>query len=550
MTSKLQIRAKILELIEKLDMNSLTQSEQEKIFLELKNFEDKEFLQQILLKELNSDDDDKIEKVAYIITEIADKASIQEPLWDYIKDKNISDKVKEIACTLLRIFGEKIHPEDLVNYLDNPLDLIDAETQKLLDVAMTNPEIQIDFLDFLFALPVSERLNLLRSLEADYQGERLVNIVSPILDASEDPEIREFIAKTLGNSKVQSAITPLKNIINYSNNNNLKKLAEIGLKKLRLSGVSFPENEEEGNIIDALACESSVPYKSYISMADGMGNQGVIISRFSDDESVQMFSVVTNDTEGIVDCFGFYALSKNEFERIVDSYDKDSINVQVPASFAKDCILRAEELSRKNQSTLSYEYLAWKSLLYDIDNFHYDFEQKAESFATSIKSINYPLLLDSEIFGTWFFDNNDNPRVDKFFNEILVDNFSVNQELDEKVAEVIQDVFDENTMKIYRNRLLNTMYLLDLQEEVVLRDNIAAIALQLKTLSNPLECELFTWIIRKSIYELFLRERASYDDALTVESNIFAQSVEKYQSTLSKEQISSIIDNLRLCWAG
>lgn len=548
MTSKLQIRAKILELLEKLDINSLNQSEQENIISELKNFENKELLQQILLKELNSDDEDKIEKIAYLLTETADKDFIQEPLWDYIKDKNINDKVKEIACTLLRIFGEKIRPEDLVNYLENPLELVDTETKKLLDVAIVNPEVQIDFLDFLFALPISERLNLLKSLEADYQGDRLVNILSPILDASEEIEIKEFITRALGNSKTQSAITPLKNIIEYTDNNNLKKLAEIGLKKLRLSGIYFSDTED--NIIDAIACESSTPYKSYISLMDGMGNQGVIISRFSDDESVQMFSVVINDTEGIVDCFGFYSLSKTEFERIVDSYDKDAISAQVSASFAKDCILRAEAISRKNQSTLSYEYLAWKSLLYDIDNFRYDFEKAAENFATSLKSINYQLLLDSETFNTWFFDSNDNSKVDEFFNEILVENFSVDEELEEKIAVVVKNVFDEKMMEIYRGRLLNTMYLLDSQEEVVLRDNVAAIALQLKHLKNPLECELFTWIIRKSVYELFLRERASYDDNLTIESNIFAKSVERYQSVLPKEKINSIIDNLRLCWAG
>ena len=50
MSSKLQIRAKILELIENLDLNKLNKKEHEASFLELKNFEDKEFLQQILLR--------------------------------------------------------------------------------------------------------------------------------------------------------------------------------------------------------------------------------------------------------------------------------------------------------------------------------------------------------------------------------------------------------------------------------------------------------------------------------------------------------------------
>jgi len=545
MSSKLQIRAKIIDLISKLDINALNKKEQECFFVELKNFEDKDFLRQILLKELNSDEEEKIEKIAYLITEFVDADAVKEPLWDYIKDKNTDDKVKEMACTLLRIFGEKIRPEELVNYLENPMELIDAETKKLLDVALINPEVQIDFLDFLFALPKGERLNLVRSLESDYQGDRLVNILAPILDSSDDFEIKEFIIKILGNTKAQSSIVPLQNVVEFSKDASLVKLADVGLKKLRLAGIV---SADSSNIIDALACENSVPYESYISPVDGMGNQGIILSRFSVDENVQMFSVVTNDVDGIVDCFGFYLLSKGEFSRIVSSYDKDSISIKVPPSFVKECLLEAERISRENQKTLPYEYLAWKSLFYDIKDFSYDFEQKATEFSIGLKAVNYPLLVDSDVFAQWFFDSDDNERVDAFFAELLVDDFIVNKDLDVKIAGVVADIFDANTQELYRQRLLNTMYLLDFQEEVVLRDNIALLALQLKENKNPLECELFTWILRKSVYELFLREQASFDINLAIEANVFAKPIQKYESVFSQDQLGTIISDLKVSW--
>ena len=545
MSSKLQIRAKIIELINKLDINALNKEEQESLFDELKNFNDKDFLQQILLKELNSNDDEKIEKIAYLITEFAFSENIKEPLWGYIKDKNINDKVKEMSCTLLRIFGEKICSEDLIDYLENPMEVIDAETKKLLDVALVNPEVQIDFLDFLFALPKEERINLVKSLEKDYQGDRLVNVLAPILDSSDDFDIKEFIIKALGNSKTQSAVSSLKNVIEFCTDSNLVKLADIGLKKLRLAGVLAV-----GSKTNSAVCESSSPYESYISPVDGMGNQGIIFSRFSTDENVQMFSAVINDEEGILDCFGFYYLSRKEFSRIVESYGRDSVNVKAPPSFVKKCLLDAEYLSRTKQKSLPYEYLAWKSLFFDIENFSYDFEQKATEFSEGLKTINYSLLVDSDVFEHWFFDSGDDETVDKFFDELLVEDFIVDGGLDEKISKIVEAVFDKNRQKIYYQRLLNTMYLLDLREEVALRDNIAVLALQLKDIQNPLECELFTWIIRKSVYELFLREQASFDINTAIEANIFSQPVQKYESVFSPEKLDIIISNLKLSWVG
>ena len=546
MSLKLQIRAKILALIENLDINKLNKKDQEDVFLELKNFEDKEFLQQIFLKELNCDDEDKREKLAYLITETANSETVKEPLWNYIKDKNVSDKVKEISCNLLRIFGEKVRSEEFMNYLSNPMDLIDSETEKLLDVALINPEVQIDFLDFLFALPDSERLNLVKSLEEDYQGDRLVNILVPILDSSSDYEIKEFVIKSLGNAKTHSAFESLKNVVEYSLDADLKKLAEIGLKKLRLSGIQY--SDDKAKIVDELTCEDSVPYKSYISLVDGMGNQGIIVSRVSEDENVQMFSVVINDKDGIVDCFGFYLLSKDEFERILESYGKDSLNVKTPPSYAKYCLLEAEKKNRQKQDPLSYEYLAWKSLFCDIDEFNQDLETKAIECIISLKAPNYSLLLDSDIFSQWFFDSKDNEHVDEFFKELLIDDFIVDEVLDHKIAEVVFKVFDKNRIELYRQRLLNMVYLLDLQGEIVLRDNIAFLAVQLKELSSPSDFELFTWIIRKSAYELFLRERASFEENLIIETNVFAKASQKYESVFSKEKIATIIDELRACW--
>ena len=92
------------------------------------------------------------------------------------------------------------------------------------------------------------------------------------------------------------------------------------------------------------------------------------------------------------------------------------------------------------------------------------------------------------------------------------------------------------------------MFLQNTIKEIAIRDNVAFIALQLEILENPLECELFRWIIKKSIYELFLKEKSSFENQFTVETNIFAKNKEKYQSVFTKNQVETIINDLLKQW--
>lgn len=543
MSSKLQLRAKILENLNKIEfekmMNSSFQEEQHQIIEWFLTFEDKEFLQQILLKELNSDKIDTFDKIGFLLSEIGQLSTLKEPLWNFIKDPKVSDKTKQISCSILRILGEIVHPNDILSYFHNPQEVIDTETQKLLDVALFNPEVQVDFLDFLFALPTPEQTTLIHSLEDDYKGDSLINVLIPILDFSENEEILEFIIRTLGDSKSSNALEPLQNIEIYSKNEKLQKLAQIGLKKLRLAGIYEKPNfvkEDEQKI-----------YESYISLIDGLGNQGLVLAK-RDENIVQMFTVVLSDIKGIVDCFGFYMLAPNEFEQILNNFKKESLVIKISPNFAKHLFLTAEKLSRQLGQPISYEYSAWKNVFYHIEPKMPDYKNLAKEYTQSLKKINYSLLIDSDIFATWFFEDEDNEECNNLFKEILHKDFVVNEQLEELITSYIPRIFDKNLIELYKNRLYNTMYLQSIIEEVAMRDNIALIALQLEDMENPLECELFRWIIRKSIYELFLREKASFDSPFNIDTNIFAKEKPKYTSVFTEEQIDNITQNLLQLW--
>lgn len=546
MASKLQIRAQIIELVDKLDINSLNDDTQQGIVKEIKDFDDREFLLQVLVKELNSDDDNKIQKIAYLLLEMNDFESIKDNLWGYIKDASVSDRVKEICCTLLRAFGEKISPEDLLDYLDNPMELIDAETKKLLDVALVNPEVQIDFLDFLFALGEKERESLVKSLEEDYQGDRLVNILYPVLDASSDESLKELILQILGTTKCYSAVAPLQNIVNYSNSEKLKKTANISLKMLRIAGIS--PDDEQVYAHDSLLCQNSKPYKCFVSEIDGMGNQGVIISRVSDDEKIQMFSVVASDTLGIVDCFGFYSLTKTEFDRIVESFDRDAIKIVVSGEYAKARILNAEKISRQNQDTLPYEYIAWRALIHDFMKLPNNLSYMVFDWSENQEFVNYKILLDSEILNMWFFEEGDNEDVDKFLEQILVKDFKVDESLDIKIAALVSKVFDETMINRYVDRLSHTAYLFNTLEEEPIRDNLALVAHELLEGESPQESMFLLWVIRKTVFEAILREKEKLEGVVNVEATPFARNIQTEKSVFDENQIESIIEQLQQRW--
>ena len=62
-----------------------------------------------------------------------------------------SSEVKIIVLSFLRELETDWKYEDYSEYTED-LDIIDEDTKQLLDTAIVNPEVQIDFLDFLNAV--------------------------------------------------------------------------------------------------------------------------------------------------------------------------------------------------------------------------------------------------------------------------------------------------------------------------------------------------------------------------------------------------------------
>ncbi len=234
-------------------------------------------------------------------------------------------------------------------YVD-PLEIADKDTQRLLSEAISNPEVQIDFLDFISSLDIDDQISLLQSLENEYTGDELANILVPVFLSRQ--KSGTYALGMLGKTKSQLAFAALKDIPG----------AKRQLAELKIAGV----REDNTDRFYKKLLAGSTPYRFCMSYPDGEGAQAVIFSRLKPGDRVQFVALVIDDTHGAVDCFGFNDISKGEADAIIERFYQGEQVVQVPPETLKWFLERANGLT-KASAAMPYEYICWRNILADID---------------------------------------------------------------------------------------------------------------------------------------------------------------------------------------
>ena len=261
--NKIQIKAEILATISAFASANVPDPS---LLTDLKNIEDKKAVFDILLKELVNSNEHKTLIICWILTELIDKDKLNDALWDVIKSPDYNDHVKMVAFNMLKDLGSKIDYEVISGYFEQFNELINKETKELLDTAIMNPEAQIDFMDFMSALNDNDKIVLLKSLEDDYAGDALANIVIPVYLYAMDTEIGDVALDILSRTRSQLAFHALENLISYVNEETKAKVNKA-ISSLKLSGIRVDNTIEFYKEI----LKESKPYKSYVSFQTGMG---------------------------------------------------------------------------------------------------------------------------------------------------------------------------------------------------------------------------------------------------------------------------------------
>lgn len=549
--NKIQVKAEVLTVLSELQTN-LERANIDEVLKTLAQQEDKKPILGILVKELSRANEQKAILVCFLLLKLCNELdsgkALEEALWNTLKNPSVQDNIKAIVLNVLKDMGNKVDYENLEEYFENPNEIIDADTQKLLQTAIINPEAQIDFLDFINSLSDNDRKILVESLGEDYSSDALANILNPIVLYNPTSELGQACIEILGETKSQLALHTLTEALNpdsqapFIEDEVTIALLKKNISKLKISGI------REDNAIEFYkSLLQSKPYCSYTSYPDGHGNQAIIFSREREDDTIQMVALVINDSYGLIDCFGFNEISKQEFEKIVDRFYGKDEHIYLNPSVIKAILMGADKLTRKTGGKISYEYICWKTLFADIEAEPVPIELTMQSQFVQMPIIDSEMeqIYMLDFVQRWFFDT-------EYSEEFKTLASGLNIQISEGVEIDFESVVQENWSKIFTDnqksfldkRILMSAYLKYLSGDIE-----EAQLLYSLYYDEENKTKLQQTILRKSIYEYYvlLKFKAKEENKMT---NIFSMKNKQKTSELTAQQIESTIAAIEKVWVG
>ncbi len=443
---------------------------------------DKKIIVKLLFKEINNTNHNAA-LLKFLLLRYCTKDELTEHLWNIIKSSITSNQAKIFALDLLRDIDTDWSYEECGKYLDNPDELIDSDTKRILDNAIVNPEVQIDFLDFLNSLGEDDRIVLLKSLGADYDKDELANLLVPVFLSMPYTQTGKTALEILGNSKSQLAYHALNSALEFAQDN-LVSCIKKNLSVLKLGGI----REDNSHEFYKNLLKNSKPYKFCITYPDGHGNQAVIISRMNKSGKVQFVAVVIDDYKGIRDCFGFNEITQFECNAIIERFYRGQRALDLEPGILKSVLEKAEKLSKHN---MPYEYICWRTLLADIDSAPLKLEYKVKELSKK----EFEDILKYDFTDYWFLNGTYSDEFEDFLNNI---NDLPSDKFDKFIDENVEKVFFPQEYTVWKERILTCALLKHLAKDEKSAQNLYSLYNDKKLIR-----ELFKNILRKSIYEYY-----------------------------------------------
>ena len=493
-----EIKSEILRIINKYSHESDVREISPDVFSVL-DLCDKSIISRLLFKELVNIKSGSERIVKCLLERYTEKDELISKLWDILKSNLASSEVKIIVLGFLRELETDWKYEDYADAVGDSFDIIDEDTKQMLDKAIINPEVQIDFLDFLHAVDAKDKILLIKSLAEDYEKDALANILIPVFLSQPDSDIGKEALNILGNSKSQLAYHALNTSLDFVDDS-LKPLVKKNISILKLSGIREDNSKEFYKKI----LSDSVPYRCCVTYPDGHGNQAIIFSRTNSAKRVQFAAVVVNDYNGIRDCFGFNDISQFECDKIIERFYNGEEVLNIAPKDVKTLLIYYERRSKvkSNNYLLPYDYVCWKNLLADIDYENKNFETILADYFIENKLNKKEMyeVFSEKFMEHWFLDSEYSSEFEEFLENLnlQVKNNLQNVDFENIVEENVLKIFDDKERHVFARRLLVCAYLKKL-------DKKEKITKQLCTIYKSEENfdDLLKNILRKSIYEYY-----------------------------------------------
>lgn len=426
-SSKLFIRSEVLAAIDYLNMlETPSKQDKQKQTKRLQAITDQVTVQQILIKELQRTGiGNGIQTISELLMDLGTIELLQEPLWALIQSPHTTDEVKDASNLILRQLGDQTDPNLYLDYLEDPEGLINRETERMLEVSTRNPEALIDFIDFIYTLPVDEQCNLLSSLMHDHSPDYLLNIYFPTMLAVPPLETQELLLGILSQIRLpRVAYFLYTEKAWFQNEPRLARLWKKAVSTLKIAGIY---REDQMSAIPAslpphpVVGQSKI-YECYATLPDGIGNQGIVFSREHENGDILMMSAAINDMHGILDCFGFYELSKADFNKLTEKFHMESTKIHADPQYCVQKLMAAEALNQEQQFRVPYEYSCWKVIFDDVvvtPETQIDLLAFSEARCNERWEQASMNLYQHPDFSTWFLEEGDHPVVTQRLEDVL-----------------------------------------------------------------------------------------------------------------------------------
>ena len=535
-SQKMRLRSAILATLNKYRNNPTVDNAQIKEDTEaLETIEDKEYLCKILLKEISGDDTILANICSLFAIELISNEIFEKQAFTILKDKKISDERKFYVISIMKQKGIEFDYDNVSEYIQNPEEIAQSGVRDFLSNAISDPEVQIDLLDFYLNIPKDERLSLLDNLINEFEGDDLANAFSILTELDVEEDELEYLLNGLLQAKSPYSLEGLNYILNnYNLDKKINKIIEKAIKEIKFANPNFVNN--------AIISNSKI-MKCYISFADGHSEFSLVIARQNPEGLIDTCLFTMHLLKGITACMGFGAITPLNFKAVVKRLFYDSIPVEINPVMLKALGMYYYAKNKKTNTKLPFEFIVWKKLLNDVKDLNNDVSDVINSKLESINLTETQIkkIANSKMLENWLFEYGQNKHVDKIIKKLEKEHMTDINNINDIVKKSITSDFltDKDFNLELTSRLLIQAYVAHLAK--LTRSSSCAYSLCFET---PHKNMFINIMIDKSLYCYFADKIA---DQESQDKNVFDKQ-DKISSKYTKEELEDLMSKLEAKW--
>jgi len=533
-TNKMQLRGQVISLLSKYQkVRDVCSEEIKKDITFLKEIKNNDFVVKLLLDEISEKNREFNNICALFLIQIASQDSLEKHSLSILNNKKVADSKKFFIISILKQRGVGIALDDVDNYISSSESLINEQINEFVDNSYSNPEVQIDLMDFFVNIIPQERYALLDSLIHEMQGDKLARVLSLLCYCDLDENELEILIPSLLKTKSLYSTDGFEYLLAKNQNEkflnkDIHKKIEQEIKKNKL---------KEKDFIDETLTKNSKIDKCLISLVDGQSTFSLMFSRINKDNSRNCVLLTIDIKKGITSCIGFSQLKLEEFMKILRRVFDSSLPVDI-----NPIALRAifEFYYNKNFQTntlLPYEIAVWKKYLNDVRQIDFDLSEfiNTKLQYCELNDSKANKVINSKFFENWFYQYGENNKIDEIIDFIEENTKFDLLKTEAKIQKTINDDFikNEEYLKELKSNLLIQAYVSHLSKFKSTSSAIYGLCFSDKYIEKFIHL-----IIDRSILQHYLLDE---DD----EDNLFKKTP---RVKLNDEEVSKLIKYFEEKW--